>query len=437
MKLIEGWRVLVFKRFINKYTCFLLFIFLNSHLIIGQSSALIINTQNHDNYSVDHVLNDFEQEKSLVNIKAEGFPLRIHACEKENIKALSFKAEKNKTHMITFPCGNLAVDPALIPYLNLNIAADAETKAYVYLGFSLKNGRLTIQNHLQTLSLKNHFQNAVFPIIDSRYLIRDFLDNIQDIHIFISVETETDIYIDNIIIQTSSTLPEGYLLKNNINPLGFDSTAPLINIVLIDEKEILAGDYVSNQPLINVNITEESSGLATFNIALLSCGGGGTVNIISGNGSGQTGADICVTANAPAPIPNGMYYYSVTACDMFANCSDPYLTPTFNIGSELKLDNALNGPNPFNPNNQSTYFQYQLSQDASLEIIIYSISGEIQFHKKINQGETGGITGFNSVEWDGKNRFGETVANGPYLAYLIANNESGKQTAKVKILVLK
>jgi flagellar hook assembly protein FlgD len=103
----------------------------------------------------------------------------------------------------------------------------------------------------------------------------------------------------------------------------------------------------------------------------------------------------------------------------------------------VSIQNALSGPNPFNPNNESTHIQYQLSQDSDLSISIYALNGKPVWTKCLSSGDLGAQAGFNSVLWNGQDERGRILANGPYIAYIVATNSHGKAVAKIKILVLK
>ena len=106
--------------------------------------------------------------------------------------------------------------------------------------------------------------------------------------------------------------------------------------------------------------------------------------------------------------------------------------------SKFSINDCLNGPNPFNPNKEVTKIQYQLTQDADVKICIYTISGEQVFKGDYKAGSEGGMVGFNSIVWDGRDKFNEIVANGVYIAYLIAKSTGGDvEVGKVKIAVLK
>jgi flagellar hook assembly protein FlgD len=78
-----------------------------------------------------------------------------------------------------------------------------------------------------------------------------------------------------------------------------------------------------------------------------------------------------------------------------------------------------------------------LSKPADISISIYSLSGELQKSYVFVAGETGAIPGYNRVEWDGKNQFNETVANGVYIAYVVAKSEGKTKKGKIKLWVKK
>lgn len=85
-----------------------------------------------------------------------------------------------------------------------------------------------------------------------------------------------------------------------------------------------------------------------------------------------------------------------------------------------------NYPNPFNP---STTINYELPQQSDVEIIIYDILGqEVTTLVSEKQG-----TGYQSVQWDGRNGEGIQVATGAYIYKL----DAGAFTKTRKMLLLK
>ena len=110
---------------------------------------------------------------------------------------------------------------------------------------------------------------------------------------------------------------------------------------------------------------------------------------------------------------------------------------TFHAGS---LDSAVipgraqYGPNPFNPKKESIMIMYDLTANSDTYIYFFDIAGNSICRKFYAYGTSGGNSGTNRVYWDGKNDFGETVANGVYL-FRIASE--GRTIGKGKIIVLK
>ena len=94
-----------------------------------------------------------------------------------------------------------------------------------------------------------------------------------------------------------------------------------------------------------------------------------------------------------------------------------YLYSTNNI--ELKLYNFFNFPNPFY---NKTKFTFELSVPAEVNIYIFTIGGKkIKHIKNKNL-----LNGFHSIEWDGRNEFGNNIANGVYIYKINAKNNNQK-----------
>lgn len=74
-----------------------------------------------------------------------------------------------------------------------------------------------------------------------------------------------------------------------------------------------------------------------------------------------------------------------------------------------------NYPNPFNP---ETKIAFNLAKSSSVELAVYSISGQL-VKRLVSQSLPGGRYAF---VWDGKNEFGRNAASGIYLARLKAGN---------------
>ena len=101
----------------------------------------------------------------------------------------------------------------------------------------------------------------------------------------------------------------------------------------------------------------------------------------------------------------------------------------YNIPSHTEL--LQNWPNPFNPD---TWLPYQLAQEASVRISIYSVKGQIVRTLNLGPKPAGPyITKVKAAYWDGKNNFGEKVASGLYFYTL----QAGDFRAIRKMILLK
>lgn len=105
----------------------------------------------------------------------------------------------------------------------------------------------------------------------------------------------------------------------------------------------------------------------------------------------------------------------------------------------IKSPQIINGPNPFNPAiGQDTRFQYMLNENADVEMHIYSLSGTKVYETSIQRGNRGGNKGFNSaITWDGRNKHGNVVANGVYVAYVKFTSIRGTVFSKCKVVIYK
>ena len=94
--------------------------------------------------------------------------------------------------------------------------------------------------------------------------------------------------------------------------------------------------------------------------------------------------------------------------------------------SQSKQINLLqNYPNPFNPN---TTIWYELPEGSNVKIKIYNLLGK-EIVELVNEFQTAGIK---SINWDGKDKNGNSVDSGVYLYTFKSNNFS--QTKKMMVI---
>lgn len=126
-------------------------------------------------------------------------------------------------------------------------------------------------------------------------------------------------------------------------------------------------------------------------------------------------------------IEEGEHALHLKAWDNANNSSTQSLIFRIVLESELRLEEVLNYPNPFST---STHFTFKLSQDAAVEIRIYTVDGRL-----INTIDySWGTPGFNMIPWDGRDDVGDALANGVYLYKITAKAESEGKTLKKEVI---
>ena len=206
-------------------------------------------------------------------------------------------------------------------------------------------------------------------------------------------------------------------------PAGMVGT-PSIGTVLVDGKAVRTGDYVSSRPQFSVSIAPAIGGdIGSYLFQIINSDSlavvESTANVL---GTAVTASVDLVFQPTAALSSGGQYFVRVNAKDSNGR-SVTENSNTFKLDEKFRLMNAMNGPNPFNPAKESTYIEYQLTQDAEVKLYIYSISGEQLWQRTISS-----TAGYTSIPWDGRNTFGEWVPNGVYIAYIVGKSVSDPRT---------
>lgn len=123
----------------------------------------------------------------------------------------------------------------------------------------------------------------------------------------------------------------------------------------------------------------------------------------------------CLTCHGPSVKNNVMTEMNCEPCH-----GDPHNSPEpveeheYGTPSEYKLDQ--NFPNPFNP---STTIRFSIPSQQKVSVEIYDITGQVV--KKLVDSELLSAGTF-TVEWNGKDVLGSSVASGTYFARLTTDN---------------
>jgi len=128
-------------------------------------------------------------------------------------------------------------------------------------------------------------------------------------------------------------------------------------------------------------------------------------------------------------LGDGTHRITVTAHDCLGNQSQR--TVQCVVSGALALFQVMNCPNPFE---NDTYFTFMSSTDIdSMVIKVYTATGRL-----VAKVESGGLpAGYHQIYWDGRDRDGDTIANGVYFYKIVARAGDEKIVAREKLVKLR
>ncbi|MCA0429352.1 MAG: C25 family cysteine peptidase [Bacteroidetes bacterium] len=220
---------------------------------------------------------------------------------------------------------------------------------------------------------------------------------------------------------------------NNIGRYSFsvnkDVTNPLLDVTF-DGYRILNGDLVSAKPKILITLKDENKFLAlndtnSFEVSIKLPNQNNFNRLFFSNELQFTPANMpknsCLINYNPQLLVDGKYSLQVKAVDRSQNRSGyNNYSIDFEINNKPSITNIVNYPNPFN---NSTRFVFTLTGSEIPEVFtiqIMTISGKLV--KEITRAELGELKiGRNITQyaWDGKDNYGDRLANGVYLYKVI------------------
>ena len=243
--------------------------------------------------------------------------------------------------------------------------------------------------------------------------------------------------------QPEQYLFNNYLIKNiYVRP---DSYAPNLDVTF-DGVHILNKDIVSPKPSILIMLKDDSRYLALNDTALFKVQlrypdgqlrsvrvDNDTLQFSPSNNLPGGDNNAAMLMYKPFLKEDGEYELIVTGKDVSSNPSGAIeYRVAFEVYNKSMITNLLNYPNPFT---SSTAFVFTLTGTelpSQFRIEILTITGKVV--REITKQELGPIKiGHNITEykWDGKDQFGNHLANGVYLYRVIADIK-GKKIDKLK-----
>ena len=241
--------------------------------------------------------------------------------------------------------------------------------------------------------------------------------------------------------------PEQYLFNNyQTIPLSVtsDKTPPNLDVTF-DGIRILNKDIVSAKPFIVMTLKDDSRYLALNDTALFTIRlkmpdgtlknvrfDGDTLKFIPASLDAVGKENAATVHYRPHLLQDGEYELIVYAKDRSNNASGTIdYSVAFEVVNKSMISNLLNYPNPFTT---STAFVFTLTGSelpTQFRIQIMTITGKIV--KEINKEELGPLRIGNNIteyKWDGRDQFGQPLANGVYL-YRVVADMNGKKIDKL------
>ena len=130
----------------------------------------------------------------------------------------------------------------------------------------------------------------------------------------------------------------------------------------------------------------------------------------------------------------GLHKISVKAWDVHNNSGEGYLEFYVAESANLSIDHVLNYPNPFTT---ATGFYLEHSQPGeSLSVLIQIFTASGKLVKILEYQTLVGESRIGPIEWDGKDDFGDNIANGVYVYKVTVANNDGQRVDKYEKLVL-
>lgn len=230
---------------------------------------------------------------------------------------------------------------------------------------------------------------------------------------------------------------------NNVARIGFnvskDNINPLLDVTF-DGTHILNGDIVSSKPNVLISLKDENKYLAlndtsNFKVFIRYPNQNTEKRIFFSNALQFTPAQLpnnsCKIEWRPEFADDGKYKLIVQAVDRSSNVSGATdYNIQFEIINKQTITEVLNYPNPFST---STRFVFTLTGNEIPDVFtiqIMTITGKVV--REITKSELGNLhIGRNITDyaWDGKDEFGDKLANGVYL-YKVITRTNGQSVEK-------
>ncbi|MEJ2055369.1 MAG: FlgD immunoglobulin-like domain containing protein, partial [Calditrichaceae bacterium] len=219
-----------------------------------------------------------------------------------------------------------------------------------------------------------------------------------------------------------------------------DSDGPDIDIYFKDYEGFNDGDLIPGSPVMIASIEDKNginmTGETGHNISLKI--DDNTPEDVSGYFFYEKNSYTKGYINYPMDkLEPGTHTMTLTAFDNVNNLSEHTINFKVAASEGMVLMNVVNYPNPFHSRSEHTAFTFEYqttnNSDAEVEIKIYTITGRLI---QIIEGNYVSGTGYKEIEWDGRDRDGDHIANGVYLYKVILKDGSDKKEVIEKLMIM-
>ncbi|MBI1937272.1 MAG: T9SS type A sorting domain-containing protein [Ignavibacteriales bacterium] len=254
----------------------------------------------------------------------------------------------------------------------------------------------------------------------------------------INTNNDSDDTQFRIVIDADNIIHERYEDNNYYSADVFikrDSSLPALD-VKFDDVDISDGDFISPNPSIKIEVSDES---------ILPVNDTSAVEIFLDNiridyfqnaklswSFSPANPKVIILYNAE--LEDGAHELKIIAKNIYNNeLENVTLTKTFSVANDVQLLDVYNYPNPFA---NKTYFTFKLTQiPDELKIKIFTLAGRMI--KEITKSSSELNYDFNRIYWNGRDEDGDLIANGVYLYKIILKKGSEIITAVQKLAVVR
>ncbi len=212
-----------------------------------------------------------------------------------------------------------------------------------------------------------------------------------------------------------------------------DNAGPNIVFTFPNQPDFFHGDYVGQQPVIAIQLSDESGINLTGEV-------GHRIELTIDDNIKKDVTEFFVyyedrftegelRYTLPA-LASGRHSMRISAWDNLNNQTEATVNFTTTSASEVSLADVVNWPNPME---EETHFTFQFQSpngSGDVTIKIYTVTGRI-----IQEIQDFAQPGFNKIYWDGRDRDGNILANGVYL-YKVIISDGEKTIEKIEKLAV-